>query len=387
MTIYTKVELIKLCKQNGIKGYSRLNKNEMIILLLEYFNKKENIDKEDVSKQESNVTNYNTQSITIVINNKSILINFNDICEFYKSSVKSENDKVTKIREAIMNGIINNKMPNEWYNDSRWLNLKTEIITFLQQLHNASILSVECDNKGGCTNNHDFNVTIDGLNNYKFELKCGSRAESILTIPQFIELTDEACKEKYNMFEYSYREYYYDNYLNKYLELDNNLSSLQKPSKEVYLKKVKDNRYTHEFFDKLKQYSTNNETQKKLLVGESISEYIKLYHHTFNFEKLAKKIRESQKDKIYLFWNLHRGKLMCQKVNVDKLTIKHIITESIDDKYFDVLVDNCIDEANFKNNMTNNNYNIRIRLNWGNTNGVANPRWKISYIEPLNYQK
>jgi len=25
-------------------------------------------------------------------------------------------------------------------------------------------------------------------------------------------------------------------------------------------------------------------------------------------------------------------------------------------------------------------YNIKIRLNWGNTNGVANPRWKFSYV-------
>ena len=37
------------------------------------------------------------------------------------------------------------------------------------------------------------------------------------------------------------------------------------------------------------------------------------------------------------------------------------------DLYFDVYV-------------TNFEYNIRIRLNWGNNNGLANPRWKFTFI-------
>ena len=40
----------------------------------------------------------------------------------------------------------------------------------------------------------------------------------------------------------------------------------------------------------------------------------------------------------------------------------------VDNLYFDVFVEGL-------------EYNIRIRLNWGNNNGIANPRWKFTFID------
>jgi hypothetical protein len=44
-----------------------------------------------------------------------------------------------------------------------------------------------------------------------------------------------------------------------------------------------------------------------------------------------------------------------------------MIETSLHDMYFEVDVANYI-------------HNIRVRLNWGNNNGVANPRWKLTFI-------
>ena len=82
------------------------------------------------------------------------------------------------------------------------------------------------------------------------------------------------------------------------------------------------------------------------------------------FEKIAEKIKESQTNKVFLLWDCEN--FHTQSINAELLKITHVI--KVDKLYFDVFVEGL-------------EYNIRIRLNWGNNNGISNPRWKFTFID------
>jgi hypothetical protein len=85
----------------------------------------------------------------------------------------------------------------------------------------------------------------------------------------------------------------------------------------------------------------------------------------FNFDKVREKIISSQTNKVFLMWDFTD---FHTETIADLSNIKiSMIETSLHDMYFEVEV------ANYM-------YNIRVRLNWGNNNGVANPRWKFTFI-------
>jgi hypothetical protein len=76
-----------------------------------------------------------------------------------------------------------------------------------------------------------------------------------------------------------------------------------------------------------------------------------------------------QSDKIFLLWdcsNFHIQKIDVNLIQI--LKIKDISVIEVQKKmYFDLSL------ANF-------DYDLRIRINWGNNACVANPRWKFTFI-------
>jgi len=187
---------------------------------------------------------------------------------------------------------------------------------------------------------------------------------SVSELPQFLELYDKNVKSQYNLCDVSYSEFYYENYLNKYLEIDNSITE-SKPSKDIYLKNVFDIKYKHPFFKNMHENKNNFNKEKRKLATLSISDYIQKYSDSFKFENLTEKIKNSQNNKIFLLWDCNEFHI--QKIEVNEMKITNIIENSINDMYFDVNVDNFI-------------YNIRIRINWGNSGGLCNPRWKFTFI-------
>jgi hypothetical protein len=159
--------------------------------------------------------------------------------------------------------------------------------------------------------------------------------------------------------------------LDAYLALDFDLeeqteeNKIEKPPKEIYLKHIHDIKYKHPFFNKIYTNKTKNKKEKDKLVEESRKIFIETYATTFNFEKIKNKIIESQSNKIFLLWD--KNNFIIQTVDVEHIHILGIKPNGIHGLYFDVTVENFI-------------YDIRIRLNWGNNNGVANPRWKFTFI-------
>ena len=135
------------------------------------------------------------------------------------------------------------------------------------------------------------------------------------------------------------------------------------------MKRVGDNTHKHAFFHALYVSYKNHTKEKRKLAQDSIRQYLEKFIDpsslvsSFNFDKIAQKIKESHTDKVYLMWDC--TKFHTQVVNIANIKIKKII--KLNNLCFDVEVENFI-------------YNIQMRLNWGNSAGVTNPRWKFSFI-------
>jgi len=255
-----------------------------------------------------------------------------------------------------------------------WTTVIEDLDATLHSLCNVPYQNIIIEPMGGMKHNYDFKVTFMGSNQEviktsKLEFKHNNSCVS--KIPQFLELYDKDSIEKFNICDERYADYYYEHWLDKYLAIDNNPKIiLLKPDKETYLKRVSDNTRKHLFFEALYVSYETNIIEKRKLARDSIREYLETFIDSntlvssFNFEKIAHKIKESQTDKVYLMWDCI--KFHTQVVNVADIQIKKII--KLDKLYFDVEVEHFI-------------YNIRIRLNWGNNAGVTNPRWKFTFID------
>jgi hypothetical protein len=145
-------------------------------------------------------------------------------------------------------------------------------------------------------------------------------------------------------------------------------ASIVKPSKEDYLKHVYDIKYKHPFFHYLYTNKMKNKKEKDLLVEESRKEYIKTYAPSFHFDKILEKIVESQSNKVFLLWD--KSNFHIQTIDLSNMCLNGIKNDSANKNnlYFDVCLKDFV-------------YDIRIRLNWGNNNGIANPRWKFTFID------
>jgi len=297
----------------------------------------------------------------------TILPDIGDILLFKNGGEdKSNNDEYNKIRENIITNIFN--IDDEYFNDpaygAQWKNIKEKFIAAVSSLCEEPFNSIKIKHMGGMTYNYDFLLSFNKndvvVKIIKLEFKHNNSDVSDLV--QFLELYDKDCKNKYEICpEMSYAEYYYDKFLDSYLAIDDD--NLTKPSKEEYLKNVYDIKYKHPFFEKLHNNKQNKIKEKKIIANQSVKQYLELYLDSFKFDKVCEKIRESQKDKVFLLWD-------CEKFHTQILDVENILMSGIikkDDLYFDVKVDNFV-------------YNIRVRLNWGNSNGLCNPRWKFSFI-------
>ena len=297
-----------------------------------------------------------------------ILPEVDDIKHFLSAGTnKSSNDESNKIRENIITNMYN--LDDEYFNDPEygtvWRDVKDKFDAIVSPLCGEPFKIIKIKHMGGMSYNYDFLLSYYNdetlIKQVKLEFKHNNSDVSDLV--QFLELYDKDCKSTYNICTVSYAEYYYDNYLDKYLETDDALVNIEKPDRETYLKNVYDITYKHPFFAALYDRKTNNTKEKKAVANESVKKYIEEFHTQFQFEKVTEKVRESQTNKVFLLWDCEN--FHTQVVDTNTLAITSI--EKIKDLYFDV---NC---TNFK-------YNIRIRLNWGNNNGLANPRWKFTFI-------
>jgi hypothetical protein len=290
---------------------------------------------------------------------------------------RETNNEENKIREDILTNILD--IDEEYLNNPEfgilWTSIREKFIAALNSLcENEPFKKIVIEHKGGMGYNYDFMVKFlgelnEGTNTRrlikKVKLEFKHNNSNIVELPQFLELYDKDCKSKYGICELSYAEFFYEKYLDEYLKLEENILE-PKPSKDEYLKNVYDIRYSHPFFKNMYDTKTNKTKEKRMLARVSINDYLKNYLSTFNFEKILEKIRDSQSGKSFLLWD-------CENFHIQEIDVKSIQIEKIKDTevkkkmYFDL-------------SLTNFDYDLRIRINWGNNACVANPRWKFTFI-------
>lgn len=293
-----------------------------------------------------------------------------DIMVFITENTKADNDSTNKIREFIIANIF--LAPENYFSDPEfghlWTSIKSKLQSTFHSLSTIPYETISIQQKGGMTFNYDFLVEFKDSNNLtvqSFKVEFKNNNTNVKDLAQFLELYDKDCKNKFQLFDYSYTEFYYDNFLDSYLAIDGN-SNVEKPDKDNYLQRVYDIKYKHPFFRDLYENKTNNKKIKDTLVEQSRIQFINKYAPQFKFDKITEKIKESQTNKIFLLWD--KNDFHLQTLDVANINISGIIPNSIKKSCFDIQVDNFI-------------YNIRVRLNWGNNNGVANPRWKFTFID------
>jgi len=300
-----------------------------------------------------------------------VLPDVNDIQLFKNAGQeKSNNDEYNKIRENVLTNMFN--IDDEYFNDPShgedWKSIHAKFIAAISTLCELPFSSIKITHMGGMTYNYDF--TLEFLDENKkiiktVKLEFKHNNSDVSKLVQFMELFDKDCKDKFGICsEMSYAEYYYDNYLDKYLETDETLASCPKPDKSEYLRHVSDIKYKHPFFDGLYKAKENKVKEKKDLANVSVTNYLQKYSATFQFHKVTEKIRESQTDKVFLLWD-------CENFHIQKLNVEQISITGIKN----------IEKLSFTVNVDNFQYDICIRLRWANNNGLANPAWKFSFVE------
>jgi hypothetical protein len=286
---------------------------------------------------------------------------------------RSTNNSANHIREDILATIL--YVDDEYLNHPEfgalWTSIRGKFLSTLTSICDEPFKKIIIEKKGGMKYNYDFHVTFLGqlsedgktrslVKEVKIEFKHNN--SSVLKLPQFLEMFDKDCKSKLEICDVSYAEFFYDKYLDQYLQLEEGIIE-SKPTKEIYLKNVCDIKYKHPFFKNMYETKNNKTDEKRQLASDSVSAYLHEFASSFNFELITKKIKESQKDKLFLLWD-------CENFHIQELEVSNIQVlgiKTLKDSYFDL-------------NVANLEYDVRVRVNWGNNACVANPRWKFSFI-------
>jgi hypothetical protein len=273
-------------------------------------------------------------------------ITLGDILVFFEKGTKSDNDRNNKLRELIIENILNNKLPKKWYSSPQWFKVALRLKEFMKQLSPEPLLKVEI--KGGRYFNYDFLMSFKS-GDIKVEFKNG--VKSIADYPEILSVSSNTFVKGV-----SYAEHFYHNYLPM-------LTNHEVPTKDFYLKNIHKNVVKHPFFIHLKEVDTFKEP-----VDESIDDYIRHFLE-FDFKAFQEKIK-NQFDKKFMLWD-------CEQFHLESLMEEPIIPELHFKKGRNNLVNTVIIKA-----VT---FEYHLLLRWKNHAGVLYPAWQIKV--KVNRQK
>ena len=289
-----------------------------------------------------------------------------DSISAFDLSTKGLNDKNNKTRENIIDAIINDKVPSEYYQIPRWQALRTGILNYIGELDKDPYSKVECKRKGGRKFNFDFNISfhMELMESRVYNIELKFNASAIDEAPQFVSPMKPS-----QYLSSSYEDYYYTNYLPKLSEL----SGLPLPAKQDFLTQIHTNKpkcmkaFQDIYYQgcALSSKFTNNEQDIKFyelakqLSNESITTFIS--QTDLNIELLSQYLEASQRGKIYMLYS--EGAFVKQCVNLDDYVIVDVVKNPQKFRY------ECISK---------NGKKITVLLRWKNGNGIAFPAFQIS---------
>ena len=321
-----------------------------------------------MSVKKDNVTknNENIDNIIKPIKISKISINQNSI-DAFDNNIKRLNDSKNKLRENIICFIINNKIPNNYFDLPKWNNLKIAIFKYFDSFFNVPYNHIECITKGGRKNKYDFKIIINDNEKNRFEylIEFKYNIKQLNQAPQFVSPMKPS-----QYMTLSYEEYYYNNYLPKIAEY---LNIKNLPEKEQYLNQIHSTKpkcmeqYQKKYYQGCRtssQYTSLKEDVDfynfcKKISRESITTF--LNNADLNQDLLSKYLFQTQDNKIYMLY--YNGIFHKQEISPDNYKI--------------ILVDKNPDKHTFTCQTMSNN-KIKILLRWKNGNGIAFPAFQIS---------
>lgn len=284
-------------------------------------------------------------------NNKKL--DYYSLHSFIKST-KGKNDEYNKIRESVVGAIINDKIPEEYYQISpRWKQMHKLIFNYIKSLvKDVEINTIQCIHKGGRSFHYDFTIIINNIHQFNTEFKYN--AFSINQTPQYCSPMKPSQYMTMN-----YEEYFYQQFLPK-IAKEANLSI---PSRDDYFTQIHDNNPPCMIrFKEL--YKNNEEFNKKCksISKESIETFLEQPKLSFKKDTFTEYLVNTQKDKHYMMF--YQNKFYYQTPNMDDYIIHSWII--------------CPKNKNRFICQTKSGIKMKILLRWKNGNGIAFPAFQIS---------
>lgn len=315
-------------------------------------------------------------------------IRVEDIATFFGTSTREQNDATNKVREPVLTLLSSPPtefLAHETYG-AQWTKVSSEwnkVMTKLapQTTDATPNYKTKVELKGGRVFNYDADITfLDGetgatVAKRKAEFKYN--ATRINELAQFLSL-----KARDKLFAESvpiYDEFYYTNYLSKYIAIDtgrnpNDPNDIQLalaelpipiPPLEEYLKMVtKVDTEGLPFFAQLKEReSLFFKKEKSALVDESITQYLTLFGSHIDVNAFTAKLIADETDKHYILWK-------SGQFHYDEITQE----EMSDIKFHSIKNGNTIVLQSAAKPSTT----FHLLLRWRNHKGILNPAWQIS---------
>ena len=288
-----------------------------------------------------------------------------------KGKGRGENDSNNKVREHLLTHLLTpacdpcmtadsphaekwNRLRNEW---------KTALDNLAERLGITNYTSIHIEHKGGRGENSDFLVTYIG-SDYNKPVKVEFKFNEM---PQFLNLPANR-----PIHPTSYAEFYYNNYLDRVLEILEILLS-EKPTYAAWVKYLYNNDASkHPLYVRMKEAEktcTQASNLKKAiqtgLVAQSIREYLEQVKDFTNCEYLTQEFQK-QSDKHFLIYNYTDGKFHYDTYTPNELTVKSVSS---------VINGNTLV---LESNHPGTYHHCLLR--WKNHQGILFPAWQIKLV-------
>ena len=266
---------------------------------------------------------------------------------------RSENGAVNDIREKALCLMMNNTIPPEFLESEfgdNWLKVQRELYEALKiTAENPATFQL----KAGRNNTYDFDM-IYSLTNKKVKVEFKYGTKNMDDCPQILSLPTGSSK----LIPETYARFFYVNYLDRMIACDDGITET-KPSMDVYLKTVKNNKTAVAFFTQLKERDPFFKHEKTTVVNQSITEYLEVYGKDIDVKNFYERIKTSQ-NKIYL----------CRKN--DQFYIDQFVESEMTNMVFHGIKNGNVIVIQSEHTR----YNLLLR--WRNRKGILNPAWQIS---------
>ena len=309
-----------------------------------------------------------------------------DIGAFFKTSSRDQNDATNKVREPVLTLL--SSPPTEFLSDetygaqwtqvsSEWNKVMTKLVP--QTADTTPRHKIKVDLKAGRLFNYDADITFlddeTGATVTKQKAEFKYNAARINELPQFLSL-----QARYSLFPTAiptYDEFYYTNYLQKYVAIDTGrnpndaddiklaIAELPIPPLAEYLNAVtKTDTKDLPFFAQLKEREDILfKKEKSALVDESITQYLALYGSQIDVNAFTNKLVADQTDKHYILWK--NGRFHHDTITQEEMS---------DIKFQSIKNGNTI----VLQSATKPSITYHLLLRWRNHKGILNPAWQIS---------